>query len=74
MIGAKACHKVNWFIRDYDKTGYLVLFGPEKCDAIFDKIRYLIGLENVITYVDSFNYAKIKIDSDLLSRKNIGDA
>ena len=57
-------NKVDGFNRDYDGTKNLVLFGPEKCDAIFDKIRYLIGLKSCITYVDSHNYAKIKIDSD----------
>ena len=28
---------------DYDETKYLVLYGPEKYDAILDRIRYLIG-------------------------------
>ena len=32
------------FIRDYDGTKYLVLFRLEKYDAIYDRIRYLIGL------------------------------
>ena len=57
-------NKVDGFIRDYDGTKYLVLFSPEKYDAIFDRIRYFIELKNCITYVDSHNYAKIKIDSD----------
>ena len=34
--------KVDALTRDYDETKYLVLFDPEKYDAIFDKIRYLI--------------------------------
>ena len=46
------------FIRDYDGTKYLVLFRLEKYDAIYDRIRYLIGLHF------SYNYAKIKLDSD----------
>ena len=30
-------------IRVYGGIRYSVLFGPEKYDAIYDKIRYLIG-------------------------------
>ena len=36
------------FIRDCDWTEYLVLFGLERYDAIYDKIRYLVGLKNGI--------------------------
>ena len=57
-------NKVNEFIRDYDGTRYLVLFSPEKYGVIFDRIRYLKELKSGIKYVNSFNYAKIKIDSD----------
>ena len=57
-------NKVNGFIRDHNGTKYLMLFGPEKYDAIFDRIRYLIKLKSSITYVDSLNYAKVKIVSD----------
>ena len=52
--------KVDGFIRDYNETEYLILFGPKKYDAIFN----LIGLESGITYVYSHNYAKIKTDSN----------
>ena len=41
-----------------------VLSGLEKCKAIFDRIRYLIGLMSGIRYVFSHSYAKIKIDLD----------
>ena len=51
--------KVDALTRDYDETKYLVLLDPEKYDAIFDKIRYLIWLKGEITYVASHNYAKI---------------
>ena len=55
MIGAKPLrimfNKVNGFIRDYDETKYLVLYGLEKNDAIYDRIRYLTGLKSGITYV-----------------------
>ena len=36
------------FIRDYDWTEYLVLFGLERYDAIYEKIKYLVGLKNGI--------------------------
>ena len=39
LIGAKFLRirfdKINGFIRVYDQTRYLVLFGPEKYDTIF---------------------------------------
>ena len=38
-------------IRIYEGTTYLVLFGPEKYDAIYNRIRYLITLKSVITYI-----------------------
>ena len=64
--------KEDRFIRGYNGTKYLGLFGSEKYDAIFDRIRCLIGLKSGIKYVDSHKYAKIKIDSDddLLLEKN----
>ena len=43
------------FIRHYDRTNHLVLFGCEKYAAIFDRIRYLIWL-----LVFSHNHAEIK--------------
>ena len=43
VIGAKTLrimfNKVNGFIRDYNTTNYLVLFGLEKNNAIFDRVR-----------------------------------
>ena len=38
-----------------DGTSYLVLFGPEKYDAIYNRIRYLISQKGGITYVISHN-------------------
>ena len=55
--------KVDGFIRVYDGTRYLVLFGPEKYDAIFNKIKYIISQKSGITYVFFYNYARIQIDS-----------
>ena len=39
----------------------LVLFGPEKYDAIYNRIRYLIRQKSGITYVFPHNYIKIKL-------------
>ena len=67
LIAAKLLHirfdKIDEFIRVYDGSKYLVLFGPEKYYAISDRIRYLISQKNGTTYVISHNYAKIYIGS-----------
>ena len=64
--------KVDGFIRVYDGTRYVVLFGPEKHDVIFNRIRYLLSQKSGITYVLSHNYARTKIDSyDILPLKKI---
>ena len=56
-------NKVDELIRIYNGTRYLVLFGPEKNDAIYNRIRYLISQKSGITYVFSHNHASVKIDS-----------
>ena len=52
MIGVKPLHirfnKIDGFIRVYDGIEYLVLFGPEKHVAIFQRIRYLISKKVVL--------------------------
>ena len=52
LTGAKPLRiridKVNGFIRIYDVTRYLVLFGLEKYDAIYNRIRYLISQKVVL--------------------------
>ena len=67
MTGAKPLHikfdNIEGFIRVYDGTRYLVLFGGEKYDFLYNRIRYLIGVKIGITYVISHDYAKIKVDS-----------
>ena len=42
--------KVVRIIRDFDGTKYLVLFGSEKYDAIFDRVKYFIELKHGIKY------------------------
>ena len=67
MIGAKSLRirfdKLGGFIRVYEETRHLVLFGPKKYDAIYNTTRYLISQKSGITHVFSNNHAKIKIDS-----------
>ena len=67
LIGPKPLrirfNQIDGFIRVCDGTRSLVLFGPEKYDAIYNRIRCLISQETGITYVFSHYYAKIKIDS-----------
>ena len=55
--------RVDAFIRVYDGTRYLVLFGPEKCDAFYNRIIHLISQKSGIIYVIYHNYTRIKIDS-----------
>ena len=68
LIGAKPLRiifdKVDGFISDYAGTEYLVMCSTEKYDTIFNRIRYFIGLNSGITYFFSYNYTKIKFDSD----------
>ena len=67
LIGTKPLHirfdKEDGFIRVYHETRYLLLFGGEKHDFIYNRIRYLIGVKNGVTYVCSHIYAKDKPDS-----------
>ena len=52
LIGPKSLHisfdKVDGFVRVYDRTRYLLLFGPEKYYVIYNRSRYLIGQINDI--------------------------
>ena len=53
--------KIDGFIRGYDRTRYLTLFAGEKYDFIHNRIRYIIGGKNSITYVIFHNYSKPKL-------------
>ena len=59
--------KIDGFIRVYDGTRYLVLFGSDKYDLIYNRIRYLTGVKSGITYVISHNNQFIQF---FTSRKN----
>ena len=55
--------KIDGYIKVYDRTRYLVLFGSKKYDYINNRIRYLISVRKGITDLIPHNYAKIKVDS-----------
>ena len=67
LIGGKPLRirfdKIDGFIKIYNGTKYIVLFGSEKRDASYNRIRYIIQLRSSITYTFSYYYAKIKVDS-----------
>ena len=54
--------KLDGFIRIYDWTRYLTLFGSEKYDAIYDRIRYLIRLKSSHTYIFYHYFAKMTVN------------
>ena len=80
LIGAKTLcikfDKIDRLIRVYNGTRYLVLFAPEKYDAICNKITSLISKNSGIIYVISQSHARLKVDSfDFLAlEKNINFA
>ena len=47
-----------------DEIRYLVSFGDEKYDFIYNSIRYLKEVKSSITYVISPNYSKIEVQSN----------
>ena len=51
--------KIDEFIRVYGGIRYLVLFGPESYDAIYDKFRYLINRKSGIKYIISHNSERL---------------
>ena len=76
LIGLKPLRirlaKIDGFIKVYDGTRYLVLFGSEKYDAIYSRFRYLISLKNSIIYIFSHYFIKIKVGSyDSLPKKDL---
>ena len=73
LIGAKPLRikfdKIDGFIRIYDDIKCLTLFGSEKYEVIYNRIRYLIGVKIRIAYIF---YTKIKVDFyDLVSIEKI---
>ena len=55
--------KGDGFIKICDRTRYLLLFWPEKYDAIYERIRYLISQKSGIAYSIHQILGRIRIDS-----------
>ena len=62
LVGAKPLYirfdKLDEFVRVYDGTRYLVLFGGKKYDFTYNRFRYLMEVKCGITFVISHNYVK----------------
>ena len=73
LIGSKPLRikfdKIDGIIRIYNRSRYLILFGNKKCDAIYDKIRYITSIKSGNTYTISPYFAKIKVDF-IISKQN----
>ena len=54
-------NKIGGFIRIYDETWYLTLFGTEKDGDIYDRIGYLISLKCGIMYIFSHYFSKTRV-------------
>ena len=59
----RVLNRIDGFIRIYDGTRYLTLFGFENHDVIYDNIRYLISQKSGIICIFSHYFAKLKVDS-----------
>ena len=51
------------FTKIYDGSKYLVLLGPEKYDAMCDRVTYHVSPKSGIKYIFSHYFTKIKVDS-----------
>ena len=58
------------FTKIYDGSKYLVLLGPEKYDAMCDRVTYHISPKSGIKYIFSHYFTKIKVDSYIKSVLN----
>ena len=67
LIDTKPVHirldKIDRFIRVYDGTRYLMLFGSKRYEFMYNRIRYLLSVKSGIRYFISHTYAKIKVDT-----------
>ena len=63
-------------IRIYDVTRYLLLLCPEKHDAIYNTIRYLINLKRGIAYITLMPKSRlflinIRLENNILTLHNV---
>ena len=67
FMGAKPLRiwfeKIDGFIKIYDGIRYLVLFACERCNTIYNMIKYLASDKNGVTDSINHNFARIRIDS-----------
>ena len=54
-------NQIDGFVKVYDGTRYLILFRPERYDAIYVRIRYLASQN--ITFSIDHNFQRMEIDS-----------
>ena len=55
--------KIDGSIKIHGETRCFTLFGFEKYDAVYNRVRYLLSLKSSITYAFSHYCEKIKVDS-----------
>ena len=51
------------FIRIYNGTRYLALFGKEEYEVIYNRIRHLISRKSRVTFIITYYFAKLKVYS-----------
>ena len=71
FIGAKPLRirfdKVNGFMRVYNTPKYLVLFGAQKFDFIYNRIGYLIEVKSGISFFSYFySYDPLLLEKNCL--------
>ena len=54
---------IDGFIRIYNGTRYLALFGKEEYEVIQSRIRHLISRKSRIMFIITHYFAKLKVDS-----------
>ena len=69
-------HIKGGIIRIYDVTRYLLLLCPEKHDAIYNTIRYLINLKRDIAYITLMPKSRlflinIRLENNILTLHNV---
>ena len=67
FMGAKPLciwlEKIDGYVKIYDGVRYLVLFAPERYNAIYDRISYLISQKSGIKYSINYDFASLRFGS-----------
>ena len=56
------CDQTYGFSKIYDETRHLLLFGTEICNAIYDRIKYLLSKKSCVAYGINYSFARMRID------------